>query len=84
MKFKVFSIYDSAAETFNTPVFLATNNQAIRQFDDMVNGDDSQLAKHPGDYTLFCIGEFDTDIGLLTPLDKPSSLGKAEDFQRQD
>ena len=82
MKYKIFSIFDSKAENFNTPIFLPTEGQAIRIFDDMVNdqADKSEIAKHPEDYTLFCLGEFDSDAGLVTPLTTPKSLGLAQEF----
>lgn len=85
MKFKIFSIYDSKAEVFNTPIFLATEGQAIRIFDDMVNDEDknADIAKHPEDYTLFTIGEFDANNGKLEPLNTPKSLGLAQEFIKQ-
>lgn len=82
MKFKIFSIFDSKAETFNTPIFLPTDGQAIRIFDDMTNDGKSEVSKHPEDYTLFVLGEFDSDNGLVTPLNTPKSLGLAQEFVR--
>ena len=73
MKFKIFSIYDSKAETFNTPLFLVQEGQAIRIFDDMVNDDQTDIAKHTEDYTLFNLGEFDSETGLVTPLNTSRS-----------
>lgn len=80
MKFKIFSIYDSKAQQFNTPIFLAQEGQAIRAFDDLCNNKDSEVSKHPEDYTIFAIGEFDDDNGLVTPLTTPKSLGLALEF----
>lgn len=80
MKYKIFSIFDSKAECYNTPIFLPTEGQALRIFDDMVNTQEQEVSKHPEDYTLFCLGEFDADIGLVTPLNTPKSLGLAMEF----
>lgn len=80
MKFKIFSVFDSKAENFNTPVFMPTEGQALRSFDDMVKNKESEISKHPEDYTLFVLGEFDSDIGLVTPLNTPKSLGLATEF----
>lgn len=80
MKLFVFSIFDSKAEAFNTPIFLPAKGQATRTFEDQVNDESSPFNKHPGDYTLFLIGEFDTDTGLLTPLSTPTSLGLAAEY----
>lgn len=83
MKTQIFSVYDSKAEAFNTPMFVPSKGQAIRAFSDQVNETGSELNKHPEDYTLFCIGEFDSDTGTITPLSTPSSLGLAQEYIKQ-
>jgi len=82
MIFKIFSVFDSKAETFNTPMFLAAKGQAIRAFDDQANMEESEIYKHPEDYTLFCLGEYDSDTGKIEPLKTPESLGIAVEFKR--
>jgi poly-D-alanine transfer protein DltD len=83
MKTQIFSVYDSKAEAYNTPMFVPTKGQAIRAFSDQVNEPGSELNKHPEDYTLFCLGEFDSDTGLITPLNSPHSIGGAHEFMKQ-
>ena len=77
MKLKVFSIFDSKAEAFNTPFFFNMTGQALRAFEDLAKDPQAAISKHPEDYTLFEIGEFDTDTGQLIPLPTPHSLGLA-------
>ena len=84
MKFKIFSIFDSKAESFNTPMFLAAKGQAIRAFDDEANRPESEIHKHPEDYTLFCLGDFESDTGKVEPLTTPESLGLAIEFKRSE
>ena len=83
MKTQAFAVHDRAAEVYNPPMFLPAKGQAIRQFDDLANNPDSPINKHPEDYTLYHIGEFDDETALLTPLPKPVSLGTAADFKRE-
>lgn len=83
MKQLVMSVYDSKAEMFNQPMFFKAKGEAIRAFIDEVNREGSALKMHPEDYTLFNIGEFDVEIGLLTPLNTPQSLGLATDYVEQ-
>lgn len=83
-KLLVFAVYDSKAEVYMTPMFFPAKGLAIRTFDDQVNNPDSLLNKHPEDFTLFCIGDYDQDTGLLTPLPTPASLGLAVEFKRSD
>jgi hypothetical protein len=68
MKQKVFSVYDSKAEMFNQPMFFKATPEALRAFGDEANRTESAIHKHPDDYTLFEIGEFNVETGLLTPL----------------
>lgn len=80
MKLYVFSIFDSKAEVFNTPIFLPAIGQARRTFGDQVNDESSPFNKHPGDYTLFQIGTYESDNGKLTPEKTPISLGLASEY----
>lgn len=83
MKNFIFSVFDSKAEIFNTPFFMAAKGQALRGFTDEVNRPDSEIGKHPEDYTLFCIGEVDLNTGLITPLSTPTSMGLAIEFKEE-
>lgn len=80
MKTQIFSVYDSKAEVFNSPIFMATKGMALRSFITIVNNPESDVHKYPGDFTLFHIGEYDDSNGLLTPLTTPVSLGLAQEF----
>lgn len=77
---KAFSIYDSKAESFNNPIFVAAMGQATRIFYDQVNDEKSPFNAHPEDYTLFYIGEFDMDKGMFIPIETPKSMGLAVEF----
>lgn len=61
MKSKVYSIYDSAAKAFMQPFYQAGKGTAFRAFQDVVNTKDHPIHKHPKDYTLFELGEFDDE-----------------------
>lgn len=76
----IFSIFDSKAEIYNTPIFLPAIGQARRTFGDQVNDDESPFGKHPEDYTLFHIGSYETDTAEITPLETPVSLGVAIEY----
>lgn len=83
MKLKIFSIYDHKAQQYNSPVFLSTEGQAIRLFGDQANEQDSPIAKHPEDYSLFLLGEFTDDDGLFVPITPPKKLGDALEHIKQ-
>lgn len=79
-KLLVFSVFDVKAEVYGTPIFFAAKGLATRAFEDQVNKPDSPIAQHPGDFTLFQIGEFDVDTGMLIPLPSPASLGTGVEY----
>lgn len=64
---KVFSIYDTQAETYNTPFFMKSIGQAVRAFTDLVNNPQTDVAKHPSDYILFEVAEWDDEGGQFQP-----------------
>lgn len=63
---KAYAIWDTKAEAFLPPWFLPTQKMAVRAFADAINDPGSQFGKHPADYTLFHVGDFDTVTGLFT------------------
>lgn len=83
IKLLVFSVFDTKAEIYGTPVFFATRGLATRAFEDQCNKLDSPLCDHPGDFTLFQIGEFDSEKGLLIPLPSPASLGTGVEYKQE-
>ena len=67
MKLKVFSVYDSKAEAYLPPFFLPQSAMAIRTFSDCANSMDHQFGRHPEDYTLFLLGEWDDGTASFEP-----------------
>lgn len=82
MKLKVFSILDTVANAFNTPFFFPTVGQAVRAFKDLANDQNTAVARHPTDYTLYEIGEFSDENGRLVALEVPNRLGRGSDFTK--
>lgn len=81
---KVYSILDDKAQVFNTPYFAVNDLVAIRSFSDLCNDARSSISQHLGDFHLYCLGEFDTDKGLLKPLDMPAFIAHAMQMARID
>lgn len=82
MKSKFFTVYDSKTEVYLQPFLMQTKGAAIRAFADTVNDQSSQFAKHPEDFTLFEIGEYDDSTANMIPYDVKQPLGLAKEFQR--
>jgi len=75
MQLNMYTIYDEGAKAYATPFFLHNDAVALRAFADNINGDgNSNLSKHPDQFTLFCVGTFDDSNGLITAV-PPRTLG---------
>lgn len=77
---KIFSVHDSKAEAYLTPIYFKTKGEAIRAFETACKDQNTNFAKYPSDYTLVEIGEFDesTSSILNTP---PIILANASEFK---
>jgi hypothetical protein len=64
----VCSVKDRAADVFVRPFTVPHRNVAIRDFTDQVNNAsaDNPLNKHPDDFDLYLLGEFDDNLGTFT------------------
>ncbi len=80
MKLLVFAVFDAAAEAYLSPMFFDTKGQALRVFSDACNDVEHMFHRHADDYTLFHIGFYDPNKGLLESLATPDSLGIALQF----
>lgn len=70
MNINVYAIYDVKASMHQAPFFMPTDGAATRALSDVVNEGKSQIAKHPRDFALYCIGTFDDVAGELKPAPK--------------
>lgn len=77
---KVVSVFDSKAEAFMQPGFAQSRGAATRDFSTMINDGKSIFSKHPGDFTLFEIGEWDELKGVLIPAKTPISYGVGVEY----
>lgn len=80
MILKIFTVHDSKAEAYLPPFFMSSRGQAIRAFTDTIADRSTQFSKHPADFTLFEIGEYDDQKGTLTQYETKQNLGLALDF----
>lgn len=70
---KVFCIYDSKAKVFQLPFFMPTIGAAVRAFEDLVMDKSTMVNRHPDDFVLYEIGQYD-DSNAETIAHHPISL----------
>lgn len=81
MRLRAYSVFDSKAEAYLRPFFAETRGLAVRSFSDAVNDPAHEMCKHAADYTLFEIGHFVVDSGVM--VSEIVSLGNALTFRKE-
>jgi len=79
---KMFSFYDTKAGFFHTPFFFSHPGQAIRAAMDLGGDLSTTIGRHPSDYALYQLGEFDDQTGQATS-SQPINLGLVTGFLPQ-
>lgn len=79
---KIFSIFDSKSEAFHVPFYKKAKGEALRDFQDLANDPETSVCKYASDFTLFELGEFNEQTGIITVLPTPMSLGLAQDYKK--
>ena len=81
MKVRIYGFHDRASQSFigDTAglVLFKHDAVALRSFGDLCRQEGSIFAKHPQDYELISLGEFDTETGILEPWAAPAVLATA-------
>lgn len=84
MKTYIFSLRDVVLGEFGKPMHIQSEGVAIRSLADEVNksGSESDLRNHPKDFSLYRVGEFDTENGVLTGYPQPIFVIDAVSLQQ--
>lgn len=83
MKIKIYTVHDSKAKLFNKPFTSQNNATATRAFAYACNDPEHEFCRFPQDFTLFEVGEFNTDTGAVKRM-VANSLGLAASFVNPD
>ena len=84
---KMYTCYDSKAETYTKPLFHHSKGEAIRAFSDQVNDQSNPnnlIAKHPHDFSLFELGEYDERSAKFIISESKIALGTGQEFKTQE
>lgn len=82
MKKPLVSVFDSATESFSSPMCVAAIGQATRSFADEVRRQDAPernpMFHHPEHFVLYHVGFFDELTGRVDALDLPVVVLRGE------
>lgn len=81
---KAYAVLDSKVGAYMRPFFMQSKGQATRSWIDIANDPTSEIGKHPEDYTLFEIAEYDDTSACFENHPSPISLGVAKEFVRME
>lgn len=81
MKVRIYGFHDRASQSFigDTAglVLFKHDAVALRTFGDLCRQEGSIFGKHPQDYELVSLGEFDTESGEIKPWVAPTVIATA-------
>lgn len=75
----LYVVRDVKAEFYGDPILLDNDAIARRLFFDAARDPNSPLSKHPEDYALYHVGNYDARTGVISSLDTPVHLGNASE-----
>lgn len=78
---KIFLLKDDKSETYGPPIVEQTRGILIRNIQEGLEQRQAVWAKHPQDFTLFEIGEYDPRTGNIHMYESKSALGLVQDFK---
>lgn len=84
MKLQVYAVYDSAVGAYMAPFYARQKGEAIRGFTDLANDEKTNVARHPSQFSLFFLGEFDDTNGLLSAAVAPERVVGAHEVRSQE
>lgn len=71
---ELFAVYDSKAESFGQPFFAVNAAVATRMFQAAVQDPETPVGRHPEDFSLFRIGIWNADTGVVAGVEAPQHV----------
>jgi len=78
---KVFVFKDSKSITYGPPFTEENRGRVIRSIQEQLPQQQAVWAKHPQDFTLFEIGEYDPRTGVVEMYETKEAIGLVQDFK---
>lgn len=79
---KIYCFMDIKAKFYESPVFIRSRGDAIREFQRLANDKNTRVGMYPEDFVLYEIGSWSDQTGEITS-QVPVSLGKGVDYVKE-
>lgn len=76
---KLYTVFDKVSKVFQFPCAVENDESAIRGFAGLADS-----YKFFPDLELYCVGSFDLETGVITPVEVPSLVCSASQFPVKD
>lgn len=63
-----YTLHDTKAVSYSPPFFAAAHGLATRMVMELASDLSTTVGRHPADFTLYCVGRFDTESGQILPI----------------
>lgn len=67
MLLNAYTLHDTKAASYSPPFFAAAHGLATRMVMELASDTSTTVGRHPADFTLYCVGRFDTESGQVLP-----------------
>ena len=74
---KLYSVYDKKADVYSPIMQFDNDVSAVRNFQQACAQNDSLLSRYPDDFRLDYVGDFDSKLGILYPINAPKVIVEA-------
>lgn len=81
-KVMIYAVYDSKVKYFHKPMFMRNKGEALRSWTEVANEKDHAISRHPEDFVLFELGDYDDQTATITMHTAPEPLGSAVQFKQ--
>lgn len=69
MLLNAYTLYDNKALTYSPPFYGPAHGMAVRMVIDLAMDQSTTVGRHPQDFTLYCVGQWNDAVGCMLPAD---------------
>ena len=70
MNRNIYMVFDTAAAIYMGPIVHRTDGEALRDFEAISTNAETKIGQNPEDFSLYKVGMFNDNDGILQPLEK--------------